>query len=235
MSQNSIQTIDINFNFFKDTPLNKDPDAYSPTLRRYHQLLWSKDLPNGEIFNLSMPKKEYLRWDDLALSSDAITNSYRGNKRMAALIAEVKSDADAMFTAGSTIGAYIIFPSRQIDGKVTINAARGMNLKIADRFDLTLECIRLHYAIKESPLSDVFARYRRFFELFVDFEQYVDFFLLRDLVTYDHQIKFFLPFDGFTRKGVPENVYEYRTLKDASMTFIKAREERMLASVCERG
>ena len=31
-----------------------DPDRYSGTLRRYHQLLWSKPLPNGQPFT-SMP------------------------------------------------------------------------------------------------------------------------------------------------------------------------------------
>ena len=45
-------TIDINFNFYSDTPKGKDPDTYSPTIRRYHKILWSKTLPNGLIFNL---------------------------------------------------------------------------------------------------------------------------------------------------------------------------------------
>ena len=30
--------IDIEFNVFSDTPTGKDPDSFSPTLRRYHQL-----------------------------------------------------------------------------------------------------------------------------------------------------------------------------------------------------
>jgi len=39
--------IDITFDFRSDTPgyPKKDPDALSPTLRRYHKLLWSKPLP----------------------------------------------------------------------------------------------------------------------------------------------------------------------------------------------
>ena len=44
--------IDITFNVYSDTPTGKDPDAFSPTLRKYHQTLWSKNLPNGSIFNL---------------------------------------------------------------------------------------------------------------------------------------------------------------------------------------
>lgn len=33
--------IDTTFDFRDDTPEGKDPDQYSPTLRRYHKLLWS--------------------------------------------------------------------------------------------------------------------------------------------------------------------------------------------------
>ena len=223
--------IDTNFDFFSDTPAGKDPDAHSPTLRRYHHMLWSKDLPNGEKFSLAMAKDKYLHWGTFAMSSDAISNSYRGNRKMAAIIAEVQSDADELFKVGSTIGAYIIFPSYRVDRKNTINGARGMSAKIADRFDLTLECIRRHYAGEESPLSDVFERYGDFFELFVDLRGYVDFFLLQDLVTADYQVNFYLPFDGFERKGVPANPDEYRVLKEATVAFIQARTQRMLESM----
>lgn len=46
--------IDITFDFRSDTPgyPNKDPDAVSPTLRRYHKLLWNKPLPSGGMFDL---------------------------------------------------------------------------------------------------------------------------------------------------------------------------------------
>ena len=47
-----IDWIDIKFNFYSDTPSGKDPDSYSPTLRKYHQRLWSKNLPDGSIFSL---------------------------------------------------------------------------------------------------------------------------------------------------------------------------------------
>ena len=42
--------IDITFNVFTDTPEGKDPDSFSPTLRKYHHILWNKKLPNGKIF-----------------------------------------------------------------------------------------------------------------------------------------------------------------------------------------
>jgi hypothetical protein len=124
--------IDTNFDFFSDTPTGKDPDMHSPMLRRYHQMLWSKELPNGEKFNLSMTRDKYLSWGKFYMSSDAISNSYLGNKKMAEIIAEVQTDAEEFFRVGSTIGAYIIFPSYRVHRKNTINGARGMNTKIAD-------------------------------------------------------------------------------------------------------
>ena len=42
--------IDITDNVFTDTPEGKDPDSFSPTLRKYHHILWNKELPNGKIF-----------------------------------------------------------------------------------------------------------------------------------------------------------------------------------------
>nr|WP_213004155.1 hypothetical protein [Parahaliea maris] len=180
---------------------------------------------------MDMTNTKYLQWRELALSSDAITNSYRGNTRMAAIIGEVNADAEELYRAGSTIGAYIIFPSYQIDRKNTINQARGINAKIADRFDLTLECIRRHYIFEKSPLADVLQRYNAFFELFINFDGYVNFFLLQDLVTADNQVDFFLPFDGFIRKGIPANAEEYLKLKDATIKFIQSRAQRMQASL----
>jgi hypothetical protein len=61
---------------------------------------------------------------------------------------------------------------------MTINQYRGFNRKINDRIDLTLECIRLYYEGKVSPLYETFFVYDDFFKLFVDFKGYVDFFLV---------------------------------------------------------
>ena len=41
--------INTTFDFRTDTSKGKDPDFYSSTLRQYHQLLWSRKLPNGEV------------------------------------------------------------------------------------------------------------------------------------------------------------------------------------------
>lgn len=69
-----------------------------------------------------------------------------------------------------------------MDGKETFNTARGFHPRIVDRLDLTLECIRRHYTGIPSPLSGVLARYADFFSVFEDFDGYVEFFFLQDLI-----------------------------------------------------
>ena len=95
------------------------------------------------------------------------------------------------FSILSTIGAYIVFPSKKIDNKMTINVARGINHEIQDRFDLSLECIRRFYLKQNSPLSDPLERYSQFFYIFDDFKEYVDFFFFKTwLKKITHQSNF---------------------------------------------
>jgi hypothetical protein len=231
--------LDVEFRFDTDTPPGKDPDAHSPTLRRYHKMLWSKALPNGHRFELedTHPKCYLYHKSELGeffLSSDAITHSYRKTKRIARVIEQVPADVvDAVFVHGSTIGAYTIFPGNRVDNKATINGLRGLNSRILDRFDITLECIRRCYEGIESPLSEVFERYSEFFSLFSDFRGYVDFFLFQDLVAVDYsEVKFHLPYKCFEGFPLPQSTDEYLQYSESTVQFVKARAMRMKASVC---
>jgi hypothetical protein len=128
----------------------------------------------------------------------------------------------------NTIGGMMVFPGNRIDGKQTINGARGFNRKIADRFDLTLECIRRHYLVQHSPLSETLARYRNFFALFEDFKGYIEFFMLQDLVTEDcSAVRFFMPFDDFNIPSVPRDGDTYKEYRRLSIEFIEARNRRI--------
>tara|TARA_Y100000588_G_C14023528_1_gene825343 strand:- start:23 stop:514 length:492 start_codon:yes stop_codon:yes gene_type:complete len=138
-------------------------------------------------------------------------------------------EINSFFSVCSTIAGYIIFPSKKIDNKMTINGARGVNHKIQDRFDLTLECIRRFYSKKPSPLSDPLTRYSQFFNLFNDFEGYINFFLLQDLVKNDYSgVKFWHPFNNFNNSPLPETIDAYRSYKMRVIAFIEARNERIL-------
>ena len=232
-----MDSIDITFDFYSDTPKGQDPDRHSPTLRRYHKALWSKPLPDGFLFELSDKKPgAYLHHcsskGEFFLSSDAIGHTYRHVKAMEPIVSQIPVvEMDAFYRLCSTIGAYIIFPSRQVQGGMTINAARGFNRQIRDRFDLTLECIRRHYMGVDSPLADVLRRYASFFELFADFKGYVDFFLLQDLVDERGNIKFFLACEDFGRSPLPQEVCEYRRYMERLSAFVRARNQRILQAV----
>lgn len=122
----------------------------------------------------------------------------------------------------------ILFPGNKIDGKQTLNGARGFNRKIADRLDLTLECIRRHYRSEASPLGDTLKRYSGFFSLFAGFRGYLEFFLLQDLFADDSDhVKFFMDFDNFTTSSVPRDVETYLEYRRRSIEFIKARNRRI--------
>ena len=104
----------------------------------------------------------------------------------------------------------------------------GFNRQIADRFDLTLECIRRHYLGLRSPLGETLARYSDFFALFEDFGGYVDFFMLQDLVTEDcSAVRFFMPFDDFNTPAVPRDGDTYKEYRRLSIEFIEARNRRI--------
>lgn len=152
--------IDTRFEFHVDTPPGKDADFYSPTLRRYHRLLWSKRLPSGIQWQLEDASDGYLRHvgpdGELHLASDAITTPLYGRAaRVIATIPESERPADL----GYTVGSALVFPAVRVDGRPTINGARGLHPRIVDRFDLTLECIRRHYIGDSSPLGAALTRY----------------------------------------------------------------------------
>jgi hypothetical protein len=226
--------IDTSFDFRTDA-FGKDPDTHSATLRRYHKRLWSKPLPSGRPFDLVDTRRGvYLHHasnlGEFFLSSDAVIPTFRkwsSLKRITGLFSEEENEAFS--TIGYTIGGMMVFPGNRIDGKQTINGARGFNGKIKDRFDLTLECIRRHYVGQRSPLGETLARYRDFFALFDDFGGYVDFFALQDLVTQDcATVTFFLPFDDFNTPAVPRDGDTYREYRRLSIEFVQARNRRLL-------
>jgi hypothetical protein len=229
-------SIDITFDFRSDTPAGKDPDSFSPTLRKYHKLLWSKSLPSGKAFLLDDSKDgAYLyhqsELGEFYLSSDTATHTFSRWASMSDIIAQIDKDEVETFRhLAYTMGSMVIFPSNRVDGKSTINGARGFHPLIKDRIDLTLECIRRFYLNEASPLSEVLGRYKSFFELFDNFQGYVEFFLFQDLVAKDFsEIKFFMPFNDFKPPAVPKTLDAYLSYKSSVINYITARNRRILA------
>lgn len=223
--------IDTKFDFHSDSK-GRDPDSFSPTLRRYHKHLWSKQLPNGSHFELTDANPgSYLyhksEKGEFYLGSDSITHSYKNQKRKKWIVERIPAAVDELFAIGSTIGAFLVFPNNQIGRKNTINQARGVASLIDDRFDLTLECIRRFYLGIENPLYATLQRYSAFFDLFGSFDGYVDFFLLDDLLGKDRNIQFYLPFTDFETRPVFSSIEDYLTYKTHVTRFVESRNKRI--------
>lgn len=233
--------IDTAFDFRSDAfGKNLDPDASSPTLLRCHQVLWSKRLPSGrqfELIPLTQVPYALLHDSDLGrfrLTSDTVLPTFARRPGMQAIIGQLApADVNTLETLRYTIGGMILWPGNQVDGKWTINQARGCSGKIADRFDLTVECIRRHYdGDTGHPLAGTFQRYNSFFDLFGNFAGYIDFWLLNDLVDEDGTVKLFLPSEDFTLPAIPTCLADYVAFREHTIEFVTARNERIQGTGC---
>lgn len=240
--------IDINFDFTTDSPGywdgfwqrgdglgegGSDPDKASPTLRTYHQMLWSKPLPNGEKMELQKGKwadYDYLTWKDMRFASDSIIVGFRYYNYRKIIdqvferVGDYKSYYEKLIRKSYSIGGTIIFPKHP----GSMNQSKGTNKIISDRWDLTLECIRRYYNGEDSPLYKTIQKDKEFFDLFVDFKGYVDFFFLQDCVSDDYsKVDIWCGDAGFTKSGLPESVDEYFDFIKQEFDFLDKRNERI--------
>ncbi len=225
--------LDIDFDYRQDSKCG-DPDKDSQKLYESHKLVWSKELPNGEFFSLEIKgvSSAILLYNDnlcLNFSSDRMCPHFDGkyNNKFNGWLKEL--EVEELTQKVRTIGGHIIFPAQHKNG-FTINQARGVNRKICDRFDLTLESFRRFYIDEESPLSKTLANYKDLFDLFIDFKTYVDFFLLQDFIDQHGQVEFSLPFDNFNRAPLPQTVEEYKQYKKHTLDLLNKRNKRIIES-----
>ena len=229
-------------------PVYADPDSASNTLRNYHQALWSKKLPNGEIMELKKGKKsDYLSWNGMRFASDSIFTQHRYIK-CEKVIGQVKEKMDdyKQFVHNTsclsyTIGGMIIFPKL----RGSMNQDRGTNPMISDRWDLSLECIKRYYEFPENddynfnPLWQTIKRSEEFLKLFVDFSGYVEFFFLQDFLDENGNVIRFLndymDENGlFTKKyPVPQTAEEYLQNIEIQKEIIIKRNKRIEEYACK--
>ena len=240
--------IDVDFDFTLDTPHYwdgfwddgvlgggcNDPDSASKTLQAYHQYLWSKRLPNGEeIILVQGNRRNYLTWKNFRFGSDSILTSFR-YIRYRKLLEEVSQKLpnyqgfiEEFIHKTYTIGGSIIFPKDN-----SINRTRGVNPYIKDRWDLTLECIRKYYKNEDSPLYKTLLENKDFFDLFIDFKGYVDFFYLQDCVSEDYRSVIFWIGDGdLSKNPLPKTVDEYLMWIEKQLDFVSKRNGRISSEI----
>ena len=238
--------IDVTFDFTSDSngywdgfldrdPLcgvgGSDPDIASATLKEYHRILWSKELPNGETMKLVSRKLPYyLVWKDFCFGSDSIIVGFRyaRYKHIISKVNEMQEDYkvywEGLFRKAYTIGGTIIFPVH----RSSMNQMRGMNRRISDRWDLTLECIRRFYNDEDSPLYKTIKNDKSFYDLFVDFKGYVDFFFLQDCVSEDYtKVNIWEGTGDFNGDGLPKTVDDYLQFIDREFEFLAKRNNRI--------
>ncbi len=242
MNQNKI---DIHFDFTSDSAdywknfwqnnnglgsPSSDPDSGSKTLQKYQKILYSRKLPNGEKMQLEECENGRLKWKEFYFSSDSITASFRYirykpmSEKVKKLVPNYEKMMEVFLHKSYTIGGEIIFPAR----KNSINQMRGCNQKISDRFDLTLECIRRFYKNEQSPLSATLEKDKNFFDLFVDFKGYVQFFFLDDLVSDDYEkVNLWLDNENFTKSALPQSEQEYLDFLQKELDFVAKRNKRI--------
>ncbi len=240
--------IDISFDFTTDSPNywndfwaddilgggDSDPDAVSKTLQSYHEFLWSKPLPNGEVLQLTKGYgAKYLTWKNFRFGSDSILASFRYVRyrkmleEVSLALPDYKGFIEDFLRRVYTIGGSIIFPKDN-----SINRARGCNPYIKDRWDLTLECIRRYYKNEDSPIYETLVKNKEFFDLFVDFKGYVDFFYLQDCVSDDYESVVFWIGDGdLSKNPMPKTVDEYLLWIKKQLDFVTKRNIRIKNSV----
>lgn len=236
--------INIEYDFSNDS--KSDPDRDSQELYNAHRILWNKLLPSGKMLEINVIKKygRLLLSNNQLFREDGQCMNFSSDRMCPPLdwwvvkkhwLTETSEEIERFNRKARTIGGYIVFPAHEKDGP-TINQARGLHQSqsIGDRFDLTLECIRRFYEKDKSPLYDDLMRYQDFFDLFVSFDGYVEFFLLQDFIDEQKQIIFTLPFDGFpedsdedTRSPFPQNVHEYTQYKKKTIELIDRRNSRI--------
>ena len=235
--------LDFDFDYRLDSGIDpktgeyRDPDTYSRKLKEDSSILWAKVLPNKKYGRLNLEIiRNVIRGDangvSFNFSPDSITNCYSRWEKTKCLRDndEIKSLLGQYDKIDYRISSSIIFPVQDDNGSSnwTINKARGCLRKIADRIDFTLECIRLYYLDKNAntPLKKCLNRYDRFFDLFGDFENYVKFFYLDDLVTpnYKNVISFTGDFNFDHPLPTSEN---YAFFIEKTIEFLKKRTERI--------
>lgn len=210
-----------------------DSDRWSPTLQKYHQLLWSKSLPDGRQALLVPSSQNRLEMhvgsSSILLSSDRAVPSFLKRKKVMAAHDLAGEERVAEFhRLADTMGGIIIWPSQKVGPYMTINGQRGFHGRIADRLDLTLECVRRYYSKEESPLSATLGRYSNYFDLFSNFSGYVNFFLFQDWVSSDYStVKSALPIVNFERSGLPKTASEHISYMNKSEEMVRARNERI--------
>jgi len=225
------QLIDVNYQFHicKNGNEKFDIDLQCREIYDYHKVLWQRKLPNGKMLHFEIRKNRggYYLFEmnsKIRFGSDSILHTYRNYSKgkIKNLIKEFnQNDLNQFYEKLTTIGGYIIFPKHMN----SLNQRRGNHSLVADRFDITLDSIRKYYRGEkiDYPLRNDLEKDREFFSWFIDFESYVSFFYLDDLVDKKSRRILFFSED----KPLPTSKASYLIYKANVLSFLEKRNRRI--------
>ena len=225
----------------------RDPDAVHAGLRESHRILLSRPLPNGDSWSFQPARGWYLKsvepragepleW---SVGSDNFATTH--TNALPGMAEKIPDYENRHLHEFCQVWGYIVFPNGLEQTRATevrprrwtLNQAEGCDRRISDRFDLTLEAIRLFVDGKTSrdvsPLGDLLDAYGWFFEPFgagnEGFRAYVDYFLLRPMVSggrvqpmYGNELDFADALPGGSQSG-------YDRYIEAQGAAVRARTE----------
>lgn len=97
---------------------------------------------------------------------------------------------------------------------------------------MTLECIRRYYRGENSPLFPVLQKDKDFFDLFVDFKGYVNFFYLQDCVNAAYsKVNIWCGDMNFIDNPLPKTDVEYLLWIDKNLEFVEKRNQRIQQAI----
>lgn len=221
-----------------------DPDAHSKTLYEFHQKLWSRKTPSGKQLEFEVMRMRYGSYclkdktTGNSFSSDTLVNAFlnysKNNPQIKKVITEYKSsigeepyrrEQEAYIRKAYTIGNMIIFP--KLASQKSINCQRGnRHRQLYDRIDLTIKCIQDYYnnnKVEDNKLRDVFTKEenKSFLDLFKDFDGFINFFFLQDMIDENGNVKIFLESD------YPMTGSDYERWRKCTLEFIANRNNRI--------
>ena len=225
----------------------QDPDKLSKSLKEYHLCLFSNRKMNSGSFTFEPGKLNEMIFNNgkvkITFTPDSITHAFQYSNRKWNGTTEKETVADyCERDAGIkklveeynaidyTIGSSIVFPTKINDVSIgwTLNRARGVLYAVHDRIDHTLECIRMYYdnETENNPLADCLIKNKPFLDLYDGFKEFVDFFMLNDLVDENYKVKGYCGRINFN-SPFPKTPEEYKEYMKSTNDFIKARNKRI--------
>ena len=198
-------------------PTYRDPDGKSKEL--YDDLI---ELYQTK-FNRIGYRLEYNNFDVLVKNEEytfSVSSDFIGSSRAHAKSVGISDvDVGKYLKESRVLGGHVLFPKTLwINGTIeytgkggTINTARGGEKGFCDRFDCTLQDIKLFYSSQNSKLEKYYNKYNEWLYLFKSFKGFIDFFSLNDFCNPNYEV--------YDLSSVDDNM-KYTRLIDTSYSDI---------------